>query len=171
MPWTFCLLWLSWFIDTWKSRLARDNAVNVSPLSQNHFQNLISIIWPNIVCLVSWDTISHHLFATVDTEIPPEAATQQHVHICNYWQSGLAWVLQPKRICAIYFENIVHWRYNAVNFLTNIHKNTHSLPVRTRYGVFLCIQHLNCVSVPVIIYVISYDFGPRYNGTQMYCWW
>ena len=24
------------------------------------------------------------------------------------------------------------------------------------------------VSVPVIIYVISYDIGPRYNGTRMY---
>ena len=42
----------------------------------------------------------------------------------------------------------VRCRYNAVNYLTNIH-NIHPI-------------------VPVIINVVYYNFGPRYNGTLLY---
>ena len=62
--------------------------------------------------------------------------------------------------------------YNAVNFLTNIHKSTRSSPVRARYGVFFFFANpasdWYSALVPVIIYIISYDFGPLYNGTRLY---
>ena len=39
-----------------------------------------------------------------------------------------------------------------------------------RYGVFIVepVSDWYSVSVPVIIYVISYNIGLRYNGTELY---
>ena len=62
-------------------------------------------------------------------------------------------------------------RYNVVNFLTNIHKR-HPIPrpVRARYGVSFVDPASDCYCVPVsvVIYVLSYNIGPRYNGTALY---
>ena len=61
--------------------------------------------------------------------------------------------------------------YKAINFLIHIHKKTpHSSPVRVRYGVSFVDPGSDwySASVPVIIYVISYNIGPRYNGTRLY---
>ena len=60
------------------------------------------------------------------------------------------------------FETVNHstvWRrYNAANFPTNIYKR-HSLPSRMRYGVPFVdpASDLYSTSVPVFIYVISYN--------------
>ena len=61
--------------------------------------------------------------------------------------------------------------YNAVNFLTNIRKS-HPIArkVRTVYGVCFVdpASDWYSASVPVIIYAISYNIGPPYNGTWLY---
>ena len=55
-------------------------------------------------------------------------------------------------------------------FSQNIHKTPHSSPVRARYGVPYVdpASDWYSVTVPVIIYEISYNIGPRYNGTWLY---
>ena len=73
--------------------------------------------------------------------------------------------------CMIYATmwHTVRCRYNAVNFLTNIHKrHPISRPLRRGMGCLLCIQHLSDILLPVVIYVISKNVGPRYNGTRLY---
>ena len=49
-------------------------------------------------------------------------------------------------------------------------KTPHSPPVKSRYGVSLMdpASGWYSASVPVIIYVISYNIEPRYIGTRMY---
>ena len=62
-------------------------------------------------------------------------------------------------------------RYNAVTFLINIHKKTsHSSPVRASYGVSFVDQASDWypASVPLIIYITSYNIGMCYNGTRLY---
>ena len=50
--------------------------------------------------------------------------------------------------------------YNAVNFLTNIHKTSHSLPVRARYGVSFVSPAFDWYSASVpAIHAISYYIG------------
>ena len=67
------------------------------------------------------------------------------------------------------WSNTVQCRYNSANFLTNIHKRF-SLPFRVRYGVSFVdpASDWHSASVPVIIYVISYNIGQRYYGTPLY---
>ena len=57
-------------------------------------------------------------------------------------------------------------RYNAVNFYTKIHKRH---PTSERYGMFFVDPTSDWCSASVlaIIYVISYNTGPCYNGTQL----
>ena len=64
----------------------------------------------------------------------------------------------------------VRCRFNAVNFIKKyLQKTLHSSPVRARYGVSIDpTSNWHTASVSVIIYVISYYFGPRYNGTRLY---
>ena len=67
----------------------------------------------------------------------------------------------------------MRYRYNAVNFLTDIHKNTHSSPVRVRYGVkkIYSASGKYSAAVPVDSYVMNkktYNIGPRYKGTGLY---
>ena len=61
----------------------------------------------------------------------------------------------------------VQCRYNAVNVLTNIHKRH---PRARPYGVSFVnpAPDWYSASVLVIIYVISYNIGPRYNSTRLY---
>ena len=63
--------------------------------------------------------------------------------------------------------------YNAVTFLTNFHKR-HPIdrPLRASYGVSSLdpTSDWYFVTVPLIIYVISYNIGPHYNSTGLYCW-
>ena len=69
------------------------------------------------------------------------------------------------------YQYTVRCRYNAVSFLTNIHKNTpHSSPVMAKYGVSFVdpASDWYSASVSVIIYVISYNTGPCYNGNQLH---
>ena len=49
-------------------------------------------------------------------------------------------------------------------------RDTHCSPVRTRYGVSFVdpISDWYSTTVPVIIYIISYKFGSRYIGNQLY---
>ena len=49
-------------------------------------------------------------------------------------------------------------------------KDTHSSPVKARYGVSFVdpASDWYSASVPVIIYVLSYNIGPRYNGIHLY---
>ena len=62
------------------------------------------------------------------------------------------------------FEYTMQWRYNAVNFLTIIHKWS---PIARPFGRFVDPDWYSA-SVIVIIYVISYIIGPHYNGTRLY---
>ena len=65
----------------------------------------------------------------------------------------------------------VRCRYCAVISLTNILNRHHiTRPLGSVMGCLLWIQHLIDVFawVPVTIYVISYNIGPRHNGTQLY---
>ena len=65
----------------------------------------------------------------------------------------------------------VWYHYNVVNFLTNIQKKTpHTLPARARYGVYFVdsASEWYSVSVPAIIYAISYYVGPHYNCIRLY---
>ena len=66
--------------------------------------------------------------------------------------------------------NTVRCHYNVINFLTNIHKR-HPIarPLGRGMGVFVDLAaDWYCASVPVIIYVISYNIGPCYNCTWLY---
>ena len=61
-------------------------------------------------------------------------------------------------------------RYNTVNFFTNIHKRH---PIARLLGkVWVSFvdpaSDWYSASVPVNIYEISYNIGPRYNGTRLY---
>ena len=59
-------------------------------------------------------------------------------------------------------------RYNAVRFLTNIYK---SYPIaHPSYGVYFVDPSSDWYSalVPVMSQLISYNIGPRYNGTSLY---
>ena len=49
-------------------------------------------------------------------------------------------------------------------------KYTHSSPVRARYGVqfVICHYELYSASVNAMLYKISCNIEPRYNGTQLY---
>ena len=49
-------------------------------------------------------------------------------------------------------------------------KNTHSLPVRTRYGVSWVGSHVDIYFAPLsaVMYAISCDIGSCYNGTRLY---
>ena len=62
-------------------------------------------------------------------------------------------------------------RYSAVNFLTNIHKR-HPIarPLGRGMGCLLWIQHLIDIMplFPQLFIWISYNIGPRYNGTRLY---
>ena len=62
-------------------------------------------------------------------------------------------------------------RYNVVNFVTNVHK-IHPIAWPLGRGMGVSFVYLASdwysASVPVIIYVISYNFGLRYNGTWPY---
>ena len=59
-------------------------------------------------------------------------------------------------------------RYNAVNFLRNVHaRHPIARPLGRGIGCLLWIQHLIHI-VPAIIYSISYCTGPFYNGTGLY---
>ena len=51
-------------------------------------------------------------------------------------------------------------------------KIPHSSPLRARYGVSSVDPSFDwySASVPVNIYVISYNIGPCYNGTRLYFW-
>ena len=74
-------------------------------------------------------------------------------------------------IAAQYIIHTVRCRYNAVNFITYIHKKTpHGSPVRARYGVSFVDSASDWyyVSVPAIINAKSYHIGPRHNGTRLY---
>ena len=67
---------------------------------------------------------------------------------------------------------IVRCRYIAVNFFhTYSQKTPHSSPVRARYGLSLVHPSSDWYSdsIPVIISAISYNIGPLYNGTRLYC--
>ena len=61
----------------------------------------------------------------------------------------------------------VRCRDNTVNFLTNIHERH---PIALPLGLFIVDPASAWVADPVslIIYVISYNIGPRYNGTRLY---
>ena len=68
----------------------------------------------------------------------------------------------PGRLCP---RTTVQCRHNAVDFLVNIHKS----PLGQGIGVFVNpASDWYSVPVPVIIYVISYNFGPHYNSTRLY---
>ena len=59
-------------------------------------------------------------------------------------------------------SNIVQCHYNTVNFLINIHKrHPHSLALKGRYGVSFVdpSSEWDSASVPVIIYIKSYNIG------------
>ena len=79
------------------------------------------------------------------------------------WSSGEAWHADK-------------WTYSAVPLkrcqfsLKYSQKTPHSSPVRARYGVYFvnAASDWYSASVPVIIYVISYDSGARYNGTRLH---
>ena len=62
--------------------------------------------------------------------------------------------------------------YNVVNFFINIHKRHPIARLLGRgMGCLLwiqCLIHWYSAARPAIIYAISYYFGPRYNGTQLY---
>ena len=61
--------------------------------------------------------------------------------------------------------------YNVVNFFQKYsQKTTHSSPIRPRYGVSFVdpASDWYFASLPVIIYVISYNIGPCHNGTRLY---
>ena len=65
----------------------------------------------------------------------------------------------------------VWYRYDAFNFLQKkLQKTHHRSPVRARYGVSFVDWICDSYSAPVtaVIYAISCDIGPRYNGTQLY---
>ena len=49
-------------------------------------------------------------------------------------------------------------------------KTLHSSPVRVRHGVSFLYQASDwySASVPVIVYIIYYNIGSRYNGTRLY---
>ena len=67
-------------------------------------------------------------------------------------------------------------QYSAMPFITwsisskIFTKDTHSLPVRVRYGVSFVgpASEWYFAWVPAIIYAISYYTGPHYNSTQLY---
>ena len=83
-------------------------------------------------------------------------------------QSGLSayklcWLsLQIYTQCGAVITRLISHKYSQ-----NI---PYSSPVRARYVVSFLnpASHWYCASVPVIIYVISYNFGLRYNGTRLY---
>ena len=56
--------------------------------------------------------------------------------------------------------------YNTVNFLTNIYKR--HLIAHPGMSFVDPVSVWCSAPVPVIIYVISYSIGARYNGTQLY---
>ena len=58
----------------------------------------------------------------------------------------------------------VQCHYNAVNFLTNIHKRHHIAEVSFVDSV----SDWFSACVLSIIYAICYYIGPRYNGTRLY---
>ena len=66
----------------------------------------------------------------------------------------------------------VRCRYNAVTFLTNIHKR-HPIARPSGQGMGW-VSYVDPVSdrfsasVPLSIYVISYNIGPQYSGTRLY---
>ena len=102
---------------------------------------------------------------------PLELAEMMHGHIsmsiklCGF-DTGLIWLVQ------LVMCSTVRCRYNAANFPAHIHKR-HPIahpPVWTSYGVSFVdpISDRCSATVPVIIYVISYNIGPRYNGTRLY---
>ena len=71
-----------------------------------------------------------------------------------------------------YYWSIVWCCYNTVHFLTNIHRRH---PIAHLLGRDILPQSFvdpasdwYSASVPVIIHVISYNIGPRYNGTWLY---
>ena len=71
-----------------------------------------------------------------------------------------------------WYDPYTMWcRFNAVNFLANIHKMTpHSSPIRVSYGVSYVdpAPDWYFASGPVIICVITYNIGPRYHTTWLY---
>ena len=66
-----------------------------------------------------------------------------------------------------HIQNTVRCCYNAVGFVTNIHK-IH--PIALRYGVSFVVPASDwySASISIIINVISYNIGPRYNGTRLH---
>ena len=104
-----------------------------------------------------------------------ELTRRQHAFYCRLWRhsqsrcptQGMGWM------CALTLDRVVHsnsyCKYNAVNFLKNIHKTPHSSPVRARYRVSIVDPASDWYSpwVPAIIYAISYCIGPCYNGTRL----
>ena len=83
-----------------------------------------------------------------------------------------------KRSCCIHHDSVtflrhtylVRYRYIAVNFLTNIHKRRPiARRLRRGMGVFFdWASDWYSASVPVIIYEISCNIGPRYYCTRPY---
>ena len=99
---------------------------------------------------------------------------------CHHWYKGIIMALfQHSRtlwtcvlgpgwswislIIYVMVPYIVQCCYNAFNFLTNIHKKD---PIACPLA---CDWY--SASVPVIIYVISYNIAPHYNGTRLYRLW
>ena len=61
-------------------------------------------------------------------------------------------------------------RYNAVNFLQNCQKTSHSSLTSARYGMYFLGLNLDLysASVTAVIYEISCYIGPRFNSTPLY---
>ena len=62
-----------------------------------------------------------------------------------------------------------HYRYNAVNFLQNIHeRHPIARPSGRGMGCLLWVQLWYSASVPAMMCPISCYIGPRFNGTWLY---
>ena len=72
--------------------------------------------------------------------------------------------LERVTIASVGNGSTVRCRYNAINFLTNIHKRH---PIARPFFVDP-VSDWYSASVPMIIDVISHNIGPRYNGTPLY---
>ena len=93
-----------------------------------------------------------------------------HPKDCTRGSCLVVYVCVCDHVPQLISSDTVRCRYNALNFLTNIHKKRPiARPLGRGMGCFCDpASDWYSASVPVIFYVISYNVGPRYNGTQLY---
>ena len=137
--------------------------------------NGINNIFPSILiaiknCFMKWDTKPRIPQYKSCMNGKPSISLPFHKMLITCIPS-IAKIKSTKCCYATWLSSITVWcRYNALNFLTNIHK---------RYRIaHLLGQGMGCLkdsasdwysaSVPAIIYAISDYIGPSYNGTWLY---